>query len=403
MAGKIISTIIFISVILTSCIGHEEQNAGVIGDEVTTNTGLYQGNSWSGDYLWFYDATRKRVHRMNVTDLTHEMKIDALPNDLSETDNNLFSPSGLDWVIELTYKDLRVISPSGVVTENPFTFQGVPVSVSWDPDTRLIIIYDDVKSVMMGKLNEAGEFESSGIMGAILDNTTEGSSINAGDLDDQNRLILTLQNDEIAVVDFDQTLTDELWSYTSYTPTGITDVNWIAPLKNGSNRALVSAEEGIFLIDYIAQTIIDQVDFTDSESIVYLSRNLIPHIVYRSGSDSKLAYPSGDEILTASAVNVSSFLGIGASVLDTTNNHLTVAYTDTTAYEYMTKISRFRITDGLAIADQRITYDVDQVVFGEDYAFSIYGSNLGHVVRTDLSTSDQESLSGFNEPWFRNK
>ena len=399
MVGRIIYTLLLANLISTSCVPIAE-DTGLIGDKLSSNSGLVQGSNWSGDFLWFHDTVRARIHRINVRDLTHEFKMDALPGKSQTIVNSIFSPSDGDWAMEMTHKDLRVVSPDGSSTPSPISFQGEPVSVSWDPTTRNIVIYDDLKSVILAKMTEDGDFDSSAILGPILDNQTDVASIRSGDLDDQNRLILALINNEIAIVDFNKTLADGSWSYTSYTPSGITDIDWIAPLKDGENVALLSAKEGIFLIDYENQTIIHQIDFSETSKIIKRSRNLKPHIIYNAGTDTTIVYPDGNLLRSVSKIDLSIFYNIESSVLDLSNDTYTISYSTNQETNDINRISRYRFKDGLVVADQKIPNNVEQLVVGQNYAVSIYKSNLGHIVRTDLASDRQKNLSGFNEPWF---
>lgn len=398
MAGKLNIVVIVLSIVLQSCSGDIAGN--LIGDRITRNSGLVQGSNWSGDHFWFHDVVRQRIHKIDVKNFAYMLSLDALPAKNRNTANSLFSPSEADWVVEMTYKDLRVISPDGSILANPFSFQGEPKSVSWDSDTRNLIIYDDLKSVVMSKLTTEGDIAAKAILGSNLDSAAEDSEILTGDLDDQSRLILFMANNQFAVVDFDATISGEKWIYTTFDLPGITQVDWIAPLKTKNNRALLSSNEGLFLIDYVTQNILDQFNFAENSTIIHRSRNFTPHIIYDSGSVKSVVYPSDDKIQSIKTINFSLMYAVGSSVLDTVKDSYAISYATEMNSESIDRVSRYRISDGLFTSDQQMKNHVGQLIVGEKYAVSIFDSYLGHIQRTDLVTSDQEMLSGFNEPWY---
>ena len=201
MAGKLNIVVIVLSIVLQSC--SRDSGGNLIGDRVTRNSGLVQGSNWSGDYFWFHDVVRQRIHKIDVKNFAYMLSLDALP--AIETLTHYLVHQRLIGH-EMTYKDLRVISPDGSILANPFSFQGEPKSVSWDSDTRHLIIYDDLKSVVMSKLTTEGDIAAKAILGSNLDSAAEDSEILTGDLDDQSRLILFMANNQFAVVDFDATV-----------------------------------------------------------------------------------------------------------------------------------------------------------------------------------------------------
>src|SRR6185503_16676421 len=104
-----------------------------------------------------------------------------------------------------------------------------PKSASYQASRGYLVVYDDLHAVGIFKLNPLGAVISYWMSGPVV---TGDVTISSGDLDDEGKLVLGLSDNSIMVVDVEQSLTQQNYVSVNQFATGLTDLQWIAPIHD---------------------------------------------------------------------------------------------------------------------------------------------------------------------------
>lgn len=242
-------------ILLTSC--SSDSDVGLIGQRLSQQAGLYNSYGIDTKNIFVVDSITNRILGVNSEKMTLDYEF-TLSNPGEE--HYVAVDANEKFVIDFSKKHLQVIGLDGSRYDNPIKFQGTPASVAYGPASRTMVMQDDLKSIGILKLGETGAIEKSWLGGPLV---ADGKSVTAGDLDKAGRMILSVSDNSLTLVDIDATLAQQAWQTSSFTTT-LTGINWVAPDQNVTDMTLVASDTKLGLINMATQTLSDSIDFPAS-------------------------------------------------------------------------------------------------------------------------------------------
>jgi hypothetical protein len=242
-------------VLLTSC--SSDSDVGLIGQRLSQQAGLYNSYGIETKNIFVVDSMTNRILGVNSERMTLDYEF-TLSNPGEE--HSLAVDANERFVVDFSKKHLQVIGFDGRRHDNPIKFLGTPVSVAYGPTSRTLVMQDDLKSIGILKLGEAGDIQKSWLGGPLI---ASGKNVAAGDLDKAGRMILSMSDNSVTTVDLDATLAQQSWQTSSFTTT-LTGINWVAPDQSLDDMVLVASDTKLGLINMSTQTLLDSVDFPAS-------------------------------------------------------------------------------------------------------------------------------------------
>lgn len=371
----------------------------IIGNPTKSVAALTTPDEGQSQNLVLFDKTVRRIHQFDLTTMKHVRSFGVRNPDIDHY--VLYANTG-NYIVDLSAKGLSIFNRYDQANHRPIAFQGTPVSAAFLPSKGLVVVYDDLMSVGMLKLDGNGEVQKRWVGGAAIAN---GGTIAAGDLNEDGKLILALSDGSVVVTDPEQSMDQKTWVKDTPIATGLTSIKWIAPVPKVPNQIMIRASGKIALLDLITKSIISS--YTVTDEVVKVSKFNDPHIVMQSGNEIKVAYVNSSQIAVKSF-----FLHMGqfemnylmSSILDLTKN--TWSFVDTKEpVNYF-----FNDLDAAKKNRRFVRYDFDQVVatkqmdvandtqveVADDFIFALFPRELGYAVKYDIDSESQSELARFN-------
>ncbi len=386
----------------------DQNDDHIIGNSVQTVSALRSADGSEAKNIVIFDETVRRIHQFNVTDMTFVRSF-AVSNP-AEKHYVLYSDLG-NYTIDLTSKGLTIFNKYGQANKDPITFQGTPISAAFRPELNLLVVYDDLMSIGILKLDSNGEVIQSWVGGSDIINDLSSS---AGDLTETGFLSLALSDGSIAVVDVNQSLASRSWVLVAGTPfaTTLSNIKWVAPIAGHPEQLLAESSQSLALINTSTHTILSSFDLTGFH-VDKVSKIIDPHLFLR-GSDGetfKLVYVEGSQVKAKTFYprdNVFfSANHILTSTLDLAKN--TWSFVDTNysqpgLFDDINEIREnrtyksYRMSDKLAISKLPVASQV-QVQLAEKFIFALHPSEIGYATRTDVNSGEEIPARYFNIPY----
>lgn len=367
------------------------------GDEFIVGKPLksisYTNNQMSddGSEISIFDKTTRKIHQFRLQPMTYKRSFEVLQ---SEQNHYVLAHSDGNYVIDFSEKNLSIFNQEGLAQHQPIQLQGIPVSAAYHQGQGILVVYDDMASVGIIKLDSKGNVIATWVGGPILSNT---SSISAGDINDQGQLILSLSDKSLAVVDIAQTLAEKKWVFTSFA-TGLNNISWLAPLPQNGNHVLIKSRDKISLLELSTQKMISERSM-DYDNPIFVEKSTDPHVILGSGSSFKLIYADNGQIQEKTLSGKISDRFILNSRLNLKADSWTLI--DSSGYEilgfgsYDRKIRRFRVSDLLATQSKSLP-DQAQLELMVNSVFALFPSELGYAVRYNIERDEKAELKLFN-------
>lgn len=364
----------------------------VIGETLKNMSALAASDNASARSIVVFDETVHRIHQFDLSQMTFVRSFDVQNPD--EKHFVLYQNEG-NFIVDLTTKSLTIINKYGQKNESPIRLQGQPRSAAFREDLGLLVIYDDLMSVGMLKLDSNGEIANSWIGGPVI---FANETISAGDILDNGNLILALSDGSIANVDLVQSMSQKKWVYSRFT-TNLSEINWVGPVP-GTQQVLLKMPGRLALVDTAAHSILS--NYTMNEAVHKTSKRRDPHVLLSWNNDLKLAYVQGSQIQVRSLFRqnysiLTSNLDLGADLWTVADASFTskVLYNDLNEVKSARQLKRYRFSDMLTVFARKIP-DQSQVQVSNNFAFALFPSELGYAVRYDLSSENTRELKLFN-------
>lgn len=402
MVSKIIFLVAYIG-LLTACGPGKisgDNNEDVIGQKLEAITPLKTTDGDPKTKISLYDPVIKKIHQIDLSQMTIVRSLPVINPDLKHF--VLDSADG-HYIVDLSEKHISIFDAQSNAQHNPIQLFGIPRSAAFRPDLGWLVVYDDLQSVGLLKLNSEGQVLKSHVFGSIV---SGDQSIVSGDLMDDGRLVLALSDNSLAFIDLNASMAavPQKWVATIQ-PTALTKINWIAPVPGKPSRLFIKTSTQVVLYDHITQTVIQDLDI-NSNDVMKLSKSYDPHVVFKTGNTSfKLIYTDGNTLLGRSFETKDGVDPLLSSDLDLKNDWWTYVslknyngrsyYNDVNQKLEQRQLVRYRISDKLVIQNKMVP-DRSQIKLGTDYFFALYPSVLGKAEKYSILNNDVVLMKGFN-------
>ncbi len=377
----------------SSSIKDQEYIVGTRLDNISS-----QSDVDNGDTVSLFDKFSSRIHIFNINtmELSESYEV-ANPKD----EHFLIASEPGEFVIDLSRSQITIFSRVHGINRNPIHFLGTPVSSAFNQTNRILIIYDDLNSVGILKLNEQGLVLKSWVGGPII---AGDSSILAGDITSSGNLIVSRSDNSLAIVDLEQSLDQQDWVYTEQTLSR-NNIKWLAPI--GVDKVLFQSDEALVLYDYVAEVEIDILDTVDLDTKLY-SKITDAHVLYKDLNDNyTLAFSDGLSIRTRLLTNIGPN-NILQSTLNISQDQWSIVKSNfqnrlnynhemffINSVSYQRVVNSFRFSDMLSLSIQDLP-DKAQLKQSGNAILALFPSELGYVKRIDINSGEYTELKLFN-------
>jgi hypothetical protein len=418
MVFKILVNLIV--VLLLSC-SRQGGDVGVIGQSLGQQTSLYNSYGIATKNVFVVDRTTNRILGLNTETMTLDHEFELIN---SGEDHYIAVDTNEKFIIDFSKKHLQVIALDGTRHLGTLGFIGTPVSASYNPDARIMVMQDDLYSVGILKFAENGEITDSWLGGPLL---AEDKTITAGDIDKTGRLILSASDGSILVVDIAATLAQDAWQFTSF-PSGLIGLNWIAPDPSNTDLVLAASDNTLGIINVSTKTLVDSkaltgIPATKSNSLSYKDHMLAksnlsedyydkrrtigfskagkPHVLARSSliTTPLLYYAGADGKIKTHSLQNAPIGYYRQSFITPDSLELVVMLQS----DYRkSRVLGVRLTDNLAIIDQAVDSN-GSANFNNKILFLDYETGLGRLDLIDLKAGTSKTVQGYNFDYLRTR
>lgn len=385
---------------LVACDKSPSLDENIIGNRLENISSYSDANN--SNTVSFYDKNTSTAHQFDLNSL---QKIQSFPLEDSKNDHYIIASQNSGYTVDLSLKSLSILKTDGSIIKNPITLFGKPVSAAYSKESGILIIYDELSSVGILKLSNQGDVLSSWVGGPLVDET---NSIDSGDLTPEGKLVLSLSNNTLLVVDINQSLINKSWTYESQNLSH-QNILWIAAVDN--NHVLYQSSTHLALYNISTQSLVSSSALSERDVRSY-SRSLSPHVIAKGeGLDNHtIYYVDSLQIKTKSLNQRDPNLLYEQSTLDLARDKLTLivsdrsyslgsSYTSSGSYYYKKesiKQSRtYRFSDLLALGQLDLPVEA-QVKQSSNYIFALYPSELGYAKRLDPISEEVKEMKFFN-------
>jgi hypothetical protein len=374
-----------------------------IGNKPTAVSSLSVAGGNAPENVVIFDKTVRRIHQFDLTTMHFLRSFEVRHPELDHY--VLYGQQG-NYIVDFSLKGLTIFNRYNQANHQPIRLFGNPKSVAFNPDTGILIVYDDLSAVGILKLNAFGDVLSSWVGGAIVSGT---QSIAAGDLNSAGQLILALSDASVVTIDVDQTLAQKRWVFTRFTTT-LADIRWVAPLPQSPQQILVRAATKLALIDVGTQSVLSTYDLNDD--VVKVSKFNDPHVLLRDGAMLKIAYAESSQIqvktlyMNTPDASLNSVLSTNLdlahdfwSFVDTKKTYVGV-FNDLDEARSQRRFRRYQFSS-LVVLQEKPVADEAQVDIAQEFIFCLFPSPLGYAVRYDINSDATVEAKLFNKDYIK--
>jgi hypothetical protein len=342
-----------------------------------------------------YDSVAKRIHQFDTKTMALEKSYKVADNGVPHF--VLYDQKG-SYIIDVTTKSLTVFDKSGEAQVDPVKFKGTPLSGAFRPELGLLVVYDDLMTVGILRLNEEGVVQQTWSGGPVL---KKGTTLNAGDINSSGQLVLALSDGSFSIVDLYQTLDKKEWIYSSF-DTLLTNIKWVAPVRGEQNKMLVVSDKALSIVDTDKKSVIETLAIQNRDIVKY-SKSIDPHVLISSddGTEITVVYASDLKILKKS-IQFQTWHMVD-SRLDLQNNTWDlINITESTYGSYGVPwylknrvLKQWRFTDLLATGFEKLP-DLASFQIMKGSLFVLLPSALGYAYSFDVSQNKRVENKAFN-------
>lgn len=384
-----------------------------IGTPLEEQVGLFNAYGIETKNIFVFDSTTNRILGVNTDTMAINYKFE-----LTNPGEQHYVAMDVNekFVIDFSKRHLQVINLDGRRFDNPLKFLGTPISTAYNPNTRFMIIQDDLSSIGILKMTEDGAIEDSWLGGPLI---SEGKTIAAGDIDAAGRLVLTMSDGSITLVDLAATLTQKSWQSSNFS-SGLTGLNWVAPDISAQNKVLVASEESVSVLDVATKAILETVDFNQSQlslsskyyrttpssdyyqqryepwkTVMGYSKAGKPHILAKTGTDKNptLYYLGSDgKIKTHVFQNVTLGMYLQSYLSADGKEFVAVFKSD----RGKSRVLGVRLSDNLVIRDKTISVPSGSVKINSKLLLHDFETGLGRIDLHNIADDTVKTTQGYN-------
>ena len=301
---------------------------------------------------------------------------------------------------------------NSVRTENPVELVGKAVSSAINSPLHRLVVYDDNSNIGLIQMdaNAAICASCTFVAGPSFDNSGD-ASVTSGDLLDDGRLVVSLSNGKLAVIDFTATLAAQSWQATILTTTlTASKIKWVSPVHGSNDRVLVLTDETFALVSLADGSIIAKRDFVASESVAVMSKDADGHIVVQSSSAASpglvLVYTNGTAILqktlairTEKVYNSRYSQGEDTWAFIDSKNDWSWSYNAAEGELKDRHLRRFQVSNGMRAITNMALPDTAQLDISQRYVFALFPADMGFGQRLGINDGSSVVVRGFNAPY----
>ena len=411
----------------------DEENK--VGEPLKSISDLNTPYASARDIITTFDDTTRKIHQFDL-DKMKLMRTLEVKN--PKEDHYLLYDHNGNYVVDLTKKHLSIYDKDSKAIHNPLRFLGKPISAAFRPQNGLLVVYDDLMTIGLLKLDENGKVLKSWVSGGLVDQDTNGDvdgdddrpdpsnySIVSGDLDFNGNLVLALRDGTITIVDVEKSLDEKKWNYQSFSIGGKV-INWLAPLREDKDRFIYKSNTQVGIINLKTKEI-ESSERVYNSHIRKLSRTVDPHIIVEDQQErltyyakiTKQTNKDGSEkvsskLLSRSQFNTKNKVALISHLDLQTDTWLVVNSTEQN-YEYYSfghnntyyryndinqdkgkrRVVKFRFSDGLPLLDSNLPENAT-LTLSQTYAFALFPSELGYAKRIELESGKETIIKQFN-------
>jgi hypothetical protein len=376
-------------------------NSNIIGSTLEAISQGYGENGETQTDLIIFDETTRYIHHFDTSNM--QLKNSTVA-EIPAGQHFIFYFKTQDYIFDLSDSHLSILNSARQRITHSLQFHGIPVSVAAQEQLGLFVLYDDLKSTAILKLDAFGHVEKSWTGGPLLSN---GESVLAGELNSNGKLVLALTGGIIAIVDVEQSLLQQKWIFTQFTP-GIGDIHWLAPIPNQPDLFLMQSSTDVDLINIATTTLIDHISLS-GYFLKQLSKSAVPHLIVKDSSNqTSLIFVENN------AISIKNIVGyypdkLVYSGLDSSQTYWTLVENTANSDDYFSgyhynnvdydkrnrKLKKIRFSDMLVMQNLSLANHT-QIRVLKDAIFSLYPSQMGFASIFDLNTSQQKESKYFN-------
>lgn len=379
----------------------DQGSEGKIGDQVqpVAVAAPENGKGVGPAVVGIFDETTRKVRLFDLASSRLERAFDVIQP--AEKHTLQYHPAG-NYLLDVSKKYLTIHSRDGASRHHALFSFAPAVSSAFLPDKNLLIYFNENKTVFVLRIDPQGN---------ILANVPFGGDLGAdgtivcGDVNAAGELVVGLSKGDLAVIDIDASLAAKEWKYRRVAA-GLTEVAWMAPLRDRPRSMIVKSLDTISVID-IDTAAVSAVSIK-GQVVERYSRQLDPHILVRSGerqgSDLLVYWVDQGVIATKKlserrATVLRSFLDVtGANrwvFAETAETQNYVIWRDPEEARNSRRVLRYEWKQLLNSQDV-VLADGTQVEVTPSFVFALYPYRAGYAVWRDLNTDEEKAIKGFN-------
>jgi hypothetical protein len=372
---------------------------------------------FSAAYLWqagdansvvVVDREGHTVQQFTLEPFEH---VRSLPLPLEYEEQGVVASHDGSYYITIAADEYAILGQDGRVDRNPVELLGSVTSIAFDPVHHLAVLSDEFQSMALLVLSPDGEVVGSWKAGSLFD---EDKYVVAGTMLADGRLILSLGETTIAVIDVQKSVASQKWEYDSFEVPDAKQMSWLAAVPGQESLVMVADGTRVVVLDVDAEKVFDELPLEGAE-ILGKFRDYVPHVITRdvSGTDvNTVIYVKKSGKLGDTSIKGTTNKQITQTLFDRDRDVLTIVYDPDTNYSWSwdderyyapQEVYRFRLADSLAMDRTEVDTDVRSVPT-PDWNFLLYPSALGKAERRDYGKEpNTQVLEGYNFDLFRER
>ncbi len=395
MRSKIM-LLVFSLISLIACdIEPKNQPNHLIGEELKEVSSLTASGGQDQENIAMFDPTVNRVHQFNLA--TNTLVRSFKVRNPGVEHYVLYDQAG-NYIVDLTKQGITIFDKNNEAIHDPITMFGKPISAVFRPDLGYLVIYDDLMSVGVIRLDANGRVLQAKVFGASFGSET----IAAGDLDENGRLILALSDGSVSLINLATSLNTGVWT-SSRVAVSLGNVRWLAPIRGSPDKILVVQNDKISMANLATVTVVDGPSILN-RNVLFYGKSPDGHVIFRDSNDSaliKVAYAGGTSVTTKQIAFAPRY--IISSRLDLTNDSWTLLGAQKGSYDWDLKkniftsrqMRRWSFASLAANFDQKMP-DRANVEMNTNRAFALFPSKMGRATNYNLISNSARELLHFN-------
>ncbi len=395
MLSKILSAAMVAAMLTQGCgnstaLTDANQRDSEIGRKPEFFSTSYLFRAGDSNALTIVDRKGKTVQQFTLEPFTHVLTL-SLPFD-ADKQGVLGSGNG-EYFISVAETDYAIIKKDGSVSKNPVGLAGQISSAAFDPVHHYLLIADEFKSMAIMALSPSGDIVGSWTAGSLFPGD---KLIGAGTMLDDGRLVLSVGETSLAIIDLGASIAAQAWQYTSFDVLDSKSMAWLASVPNQPNVVMVYDQNSDLVknrylaIDLQSMTILDQEDVTGKQ-VFGEFRDYTPHAIFRGDADgldgARIIYVGDDGKFVRKPLSYGG-KQITQTWLDPVSTTLTIAFDPSREYDPSFEdpfyfeaqdIYRVRLSDNFV--DITKVEEQSAMAITPSYLFLLFPSALGKAER----------------------